>query len=137
MKLEGMEAMTRKQVEDMERNLSAAEVKHTKTVEEIKKTKKTTLDLQAGIEHLFGRLNEIRIDSSSKQKFDNIQTVTQDNMVECLEQSRQKLKLMMKEMKEDPELYAEAIRNVNSEAYHSNPKRTMSEYQRDASKMSA
>ena len=59
----------------MEHNYKVAVQKHDKTSEETKKSKKTSLDLQAGIEHLCGRLNEIRIDSK-KIKFDNINNVT-------------------------------------------------------------
>ena len=39
------------------------------------------LDLQAGIEHLCGKLNEIRLEGGSE----NINTITQDNLVEGLE----------------------------------------------------
>lgn len=63
MKLEGLEAMTRKQVDDMERNLLLAEQKHEKAKESYDKEKKMLLDLQAGIEHLCSKLNEIKIDN--------------------------------------------------------------------------
>ena len=59
MKLEGLEAMTRKQVDDMERNLAQAEQKYEQARESYDKVKKMLLDLQAGIEHLCGKLNEI------------------------------------------------------------------------------
>ena len=45
MKLEGLEAMTRKQVEDMEQAQIDSEVNHRKTTEKIKVTQKTTLEL--------------------------------------------------------------------------------------------
>jgi soluble cytochrome b562 len=67
MKLEGLEAMTRKQVDDMERSLAHAEMKHEKAKESYDKVKKMLLDLQAGIEHLCGKLNEIVIDDPSGQ----------------------------------------------------------------------
>ena len=63
MKLEGHEAMTRKQVDDMERNTVLAEQKHVKAVQNSEKNKRTCLDLQAGIEHLCGRLNEVKIEN--------------------------------------------------------------------------
>lgn len=59
MKLEGLEAMTRKQVDDMERALGQAEQKYEQARESYDKVKKMLLDLQAGIEHLCGKLNEI------------------------------------------------------------------------------
>jgi predicted RNase H-like nuclease (RuvC/YqgF family) len=45
MKLEGLEAMTRKQVDDMERNLAQAEQKYEKAKESYDKVKKMLLDL--------------------------------------------------------------------------------------------
>ena len=81
MKLEGLEAMTRKQVDDMERNLAQAEMKHEKARESHGKTQKMLLDLQAGIEHLCGKLNEIRLEGVDK----NIETICQENLVDGLE----------------------------------------------------
>ena len=62
MKLEGLEALTRKKVEEMERSLVAAEQKHEKAKEAHDKVKKKLLDLWAGIENLCGKLNEIRLE---------------------------------------------------------------------------
>ena len=45
MKLEGLEAMTRKQFDDMENNLKEVEQKHEKAKELYDKTKKMLLDL--------------------------------------------------------------------------------------------
>ena len=45
MKLEGLEAMTRKQVDDMERNLGLAESKYEKAKEQYDRVKKMLLDL--------------------------------------------------------------------------------------------
>lgn len=45
MKLEGLEAMTRKQFDDMENNLKEVEMKHEKAKELYDKTKKMLLDL--------------------------------------------------------------------------------------------
>jgi hypothetical protein len=62
MKLEGLEAMTRKQVDDMERSLAQAEQKHVLAKQNHDQATKMLLDLQAGIEHLCGKLNEIKLD---------------------------------------------------------------------------
>jgi hypothetical protein len=45
MKLEGLEAMTRKQFDDMENNLKEVQLKHEKSKELYDKTKKMLLDL--------------------------------------------------------------------------------------------
>lgn len=103
--------MTRKQVDDMERNLAQAEQKHEKAKESYDKEKKMLLDLQAGIEHLCSKLNEIKIENPY-QKTTNIETITQDNLVEGLEQSRKKLKLLYKELKNDKQLYEEAMKHI-------------------------
>ena len=69
------------------------------------------LDLQAGIEHLCSKLNEIKIENPY-QKVKNIESITQDNLVEGLEQSRQKLKILYKELKQDQALYNEAMDHI-------------------------
>ena len=61
MKIEGKEAMTRKQVEDMERELAVARSQHEKAEANFERYRKKLLDTQAGIEHLHGRLCEIRV----------------------------------------------------------------------------
>lgn len=101
MKLEGLEAMTRKQFDDMENNLKEVEQKHEKAKELYDKTKKMLLDLQAGVENLSGKLNEIRIERKNESvdgQFENIMQLTQKNIVEGLEQSRQKLKILYKDL---------------------------------------
>ena len=66
------------------------------------------LDLQAGIEHLCGKLNEIKLEGVDR----NIENINQENLVDGLEQARQKLKLLYKELKSDPEMFEEAMSNV-------------------------
>ena len=115
MKLEGLEAMTRKQFDDMENNLKEVELKHEKSKDLYDKTKKMLLDLQAGVENLSGKLNEIRIERQSDaadQKFENITQITQKNIVEGLEQSRQKLKILYRDLKSNNLLFKEAMSNV-------------------------
>ena len=66
MKLEGLEAMTRKQVDDMESSLAQAEQKHGETKATHENLSRTVLDLQAGIEHLCSKLNEIHVQGSNE-----------------------------------------------------------------------
>ena len=103
--------MTRKQVDDMERNLGQAEQKYEKAKESYDKEKKMLLDLQAGIEHLCSKLNEVKIENPY-QKVTNIEHITQENLVEGLEQSRKKLKILYKELKQDVELYNQAMNHI-------------------------
>ena len=63
------------------------------------------LDLHAGIEHICGKLVEIRIDNSPEI------TVTQNNLAESLEIGMKKLQVLVKEMKSDAS-FAEAVEHV-------------------------
>jgi len=56
------------------------------------------LDLQAGIEHLCSKLNEIRVEKPGEAAAP-IETVTQQNLVDNLELARQKMKVLIKDMK--------------------------------------
>ena len=87
MKHEGLEAMTRKQFDDKEADLAKAQQKHAKTKEIHDANKKMLLDLQAGIEHLCGKLNEIKLEQTNQKKKDivNIEKINQHNLVEGLE----------------------------------------------------
>mmetsp|Transcript_8983 Transcript_8983/g.15204 ORF Transcript_8983/g.15204 Transcript_8983/m.15204 type:complete len:80 (+) Transcript_8983:308-547(+) len=78
----------------MERNLKTAEQKHEKTKEQHERSKKKLLDLQAGIENLCSKLTEIKLDMPDSNECDDIQKITMSNLVEGLEQSRKKLKLL-------------------------------------------
>mmetsp|Transcript_34724 Transcript_34724/g.53294 ORF Transcript_34724/g.53294 Transcript_34724/m.53294 type:complete len:198 (+) Transcript_34724:1027-1620(+) len=114
MKLEGLEALTRKQVEDMERNLSTAEQKHEKANEAHDTVKKKLLDLWVGIENMTGKLNEIKLEGRDEagNPVESIQVITLSNLVQGLEQSRKKLKLLYTDLKSDPKLFAEAVNHV-------------------------
>jgi hypothetical protein len=59
-------------------------MKHEKAKESYDKVKKMLLDLQAGIEHLCSKLNEIVIDDPSGQ-LQNIEKISQENLVQGLE----------------------------------------------------
>lgn len=107
--------MTRKKFDDIENSLKIEEQKHEKAKELYDKTKKMLLDLQAGVENLSGKMNEIRLERSSESRegrFSNIITITQQNIVEGLDQSRMKLKILFRGLKEDPVLFEEAMKNV-------------------------
>lgn len=77
MKLEGLEAMTSKQVDDMEKNLLTAEMRHSKVKEGHDVVRKQLLDLQAGVEHLHGKLSEIKLEAIDEN-------TTNVNNVSCI-----------------------------------------------------
>ena len=112
MKIEGKEAMTRKQVEDMERELALAKSQHEKAEANFERYRKKLLDTQAGIEHLHGRLCEIRV-VTKDDDYEDIPYVNQDNLVPALELSRKKLKVLQRELKAaEPMLLREAMDQV-------------------------
>ena len=110
MKLEGLEAMTRKQVDDMETSLAQAEQKHEETKVTHENLSRTVLDLQAGIEHLCSKLNEIHIQGSKE----SIQTITSENLVEGLGEAQLKMMLLQRSMQQDKILYQEAESKIFS-----------------------
>lgn len=75
-------------------------------------SKKTLLRLQAGIDHLCGRLNEVEIIDDNDNYKTNIKTITQENIVDALEHTRKKLKLLYKNLQEDKDLFREAMEQV-------------------------
>jgi chromosome segregation ATPase len=97
----------------MERNLIKAEQEFNNQKEQHDSVQNMLMNLQAGIEHLCGKLNEIRISSPDTQ-IKNFETVTQVNLVESIELARKKIKVLLKEIKEDTSLYEEAIEAVKS-----------------------
>jgi len=60
----------------MERGLAQAEQKHALVKQNHNNAQKVILDLQAGIEHLCGKLNEIRLEGGNV-RIDHIESVTQ------------------------------------------------------------
>jgi len=108
MKLEGLEAMSSKQVDDMERSLVQAQQRHSNAKDQHDNLAKMLLDLQAGIEHLCSKLNEITL-QTHHERLGVIQKVTQENLVDSLEEARRKMKVLVSEMEEEQDLLAEAM----------------------------
>jgi len=101
MKLEGKEALDRKYEEDLERQLAKAEQEYSDAKDQHDHFQKMVLDLQAGVEHLCYKLNEVKLSKPSDTTV-NIEKVTQSNIVEGIEQVRHKMKVVLKDLSEDP-----------------------------------
>lgn len=111
MKLEGLEAMTRKQVDDMVNKVQRVQHKHSSIKETYDESNRMIVDLQAGTDHLCGKLNEIKLEENAKDVV--IDSSHPTKLVEALDQARQKLKIIYNSMKnEDPALFKEAIDHV-------------------------
>lgn len=112
MKLEGLEAMTRKQVDDMEIKVQRVQHKHSSIKETYDESNRMLVDLQAGIDHLCGKLNEIKLEENAKDVV--IDSSHPTKLVDALDQARQKLKIIYNSMKnEDAALFQEAIDHVH------------------------
>jgi len=62
MRYEGLEGMTRKQVDEVEKNVSAAQTKYDRNKEKLERINKVLVNAKAGIEHLSEKLNDIKIE---------------------------------------------------------------------------
>ena len=63
---------------------------------------------------MHGKLGEIKLEAHNPaDKVTNITQITQENLVESMEQSRKKLKILFARMKEDPRLFTEAMDHVH------------------------
>ena len=61
MRYEGLESMTRKQVDEVEKNVNAAQAKYDRNKDKLERIEKTLINAKAGIEHLCEKLNEIKL----------------------------------------------------------------------------
>lgn len=54
--------MTRKQIDEVEKNLSAAELKYERNKDQLERINRVLVSAKAGIEHLCDKLQELKID---------------------------------------------------------------------------
>jgi wobble nucleotide-excising tRNase len=98
MRYEGLESMTRKQIDDVEKNVGDAQVELDRNKEKLERINKVLVNSKAGIEHLCEKLSDVKIESSQQQ----VITVTDTSLVEALSQAEQKLEFFYKLTKNDP-----------------------------------
>jgi septation ring formation regulator EzrA len=78
MRYEGLESMTRKQVDEVEKNVNGAQAKYDRNKEKLERINKVLVNAKAGIEHLCEKLNDIKLEG-----IPNV-TVTDNTLVEAL-----------------------------------------------------
>lgn len=78
MRYEGLESMTRKQVDEVEKNVNAAQSKYDRNKEKLERINKVLVNAKAGIEHLCEKLNDIKLEG-----IPNV-IVTDNTLVEAL-----------------------------------------------------
>jgi len=105
MRYEGLESMTRKQVDEVEQNVSNAEAKYEQNKESLERINKILVNAKAGIEHICEKLGDIKIEG-----FQQIQ-VTDNTLVDALQHCEQRLEYVYKKAKNEP-LYEEAMEKM-------------------------
>lgn len=104
-KYEGIENVTRKQINELEKNVVDAQARYEKNKDKLERIVKKLVDSKAGIEHLSDKLIDIKLDDEP-----NI-TVTDDTLVESLMQIEKKWAKILDEVKSD-DLYEEVIMRI-------------------------
>ncbi len=105
MRYEGLEGMTRKQMDEVEKNVNAAQIKYNSNKEKLERINKVLVNAKAGIEHLCEKLNDIKLEGVP-----NV-IVTDNTLVEALIQCEQKLEYIFSLVRND-NLYEEAIQKI-------------------------
>ena len=102
MQYEGLESMTRKQIDEVDKNVGSAAIKYERNKEKLERINKILVNANAGIKHLAEKLDDIKLESIPN-------VVVQDNtLVEALLQAEQKLEYLYGLVKND-QLYEEAM----------------------------
>lgn len=83
-KYEGVESMTRKQIDELEKAVGDSEGRFEQNKDKMERIEKVVIDCKAGIEHLSDKLIDIKLDEEP-----NI-TVTDESLVESLMQIEKK-----------------------------------------------
>ena len=78
MRYEGLEGMTRKQMDEVEKNVNSAQLKYNANKEKLERINKVLVNAKAGIEHLSEKLNDIKLEGVP-----NV-VVTDNTLVEAL-----------------------------------------------------
>lgn len=97
--------MTRKQIDEVEKNVNQAQAKYDRNKEKLERINKVLVNAKAGIEHLSEKLNDIKLEG-----IPNVM-VTDNTLVEALIQCEQKLEYIYGEIRYHP-LYEEAIYKI-------------------------
>ena len=78
MRYEGLEGMSRKQMDEVEKNVNSAQLKYNQNKEKLERINKVLVNAKAGIEHVSDKLNDIKLEGVP-----NV-IVTDNTLVEAL-----------------------------------------------------
>lgn len=88
--------MTRKQIDEVEKNVNAAQFKYERNKDKLERINKQLVNAKAGIEHLCEKLNDIKLEGVP-----NVM-VSDNTLVEALIQCEQKLEYIFNLVNSDP-----------------------------------
>lgn len=97
--------MTRKQVDEVEKNVAGAQNKFDRNKDKLERINKVLVNAKSGIEHLCDKLTDIKLENMP-----NI-VVTDNSLVEALIQAEQKCNTIYAEVKSDPH-YEEVMNRI-------------------------
>lgn len=95
--------MTRKQIDEVEKNLASAELKFERNKMQLERINKILVSSKAGVEHLSEKLIELKVDAKNLPH-----SSLDDALVVC----EQKVTKIMEELKDQPHLYKEIMSKV-------------------------
>lgn len=104
LKYEGGEALTRKQIDEIENNVNNAINKCDRTKLKYERVSKILVNVKAGIEHLYEKIEFFKLEGKP-----NI-VITDETLVEGLAQTVEKMKLIFQLVKNDPSYNPEDFR---------------------------
>ena len=104
-KFESLEGMTRKQIDEVEKNLANAELKFERNKMQLERINKVLVSAKAGIEHLCEKLIELKLDGKIQPH-----STLDDALIVC----EQKVTKIMEELKDQPHLFKEIMAKVKS-----------------------
>lgn len=108
LKFEGIEAMTRRQIDEVEKNVVQAELKYERNKDRFERIHKVLVAAKAGVEHITDKLKENNIDGSV------VVPVATTNIDDALTICETKIARILGELKSDPDLYEEIAVRVRS-----------------------
>jgi uncharacterized coiled-coil protein SlyX len=104
-KYEGVQNITRKQINEVEHHLLEGQSRLDRNRDNLERLVKKLVDSKAGIEHLYNKLIDIKLENE-----ENID-LNDDNLVDCLKQIEKKCSKVREEIKDD-EQYDEIIMRI-------------------------
>ena len=117
--------MTRKQIDEVEKNVVIAETKFERNKDKLEWINKVLVDAKAGIEHLCEKLSDIMVDGKHNFRFQGT------NLDDALSQCETTIRKILEEMDDDKELYDQIIEKIRSLRPGKGPTETLAQKEKE------